>query len=143
MIDVIKFVVKRWYYGRRFKKSSWMVIARRNRLLVYMFLTQWLHWAENGAGKHSIFSRGSGLCVAWEHWCHSYYPSRFLLPRCLLDIIRAEFDNPSFPFGGAGQYSYESAHKTMHLNTRRITWAKKMAKIFWDGESFMDGEGRS
>lgn len=143
MIEDIKFMVKRWYYGRRFKKSTWMAIPRRNRLLMYMFLTQWLHWVENGAGKHTVFNRTEGLCVLWMCWCVNYYPSRVFLPSYMKDILAAEFKNPSFPFGGAPRYRYECAHKTMHQNELRIEWVKKMVKIFWDGESFVDGEGRS
>lgn len=85
------------------------------------FLTDWLHWAENGAAESEPYFRRVGLCTnASLFQAHAVYA-------CveLREILDTQFNERSvlFPFG-EDAYTAARAAGTQHLDPDRLAWVR-------------------
>jgi hypothetical protein len=119
--------------------------AERVDKAIQLFCKAWLDWVNAGTPHGKVMlSTHMGMCDNLPYWMmeNGYnYDDRF----AALDVMCAEFHSrygtSSFPFsdpytpgGGAidtrgWQFQTERSEGTMHLNERRLAWAREKAAM--------------
>lgn len=96
------------------------------RNLFLQFCIEWLDWVKAGADEESIFTRREGLCGNFERYLasHSIEDDPFFF---LIDLFKKAELNSVFPFG-TERFSQDTMNETMHLDERRIVFAKKFIR---------------
>lgn len=99
--------------------------------MIKCFLNTWLNWVDSGAEKHRLFDRSTGLCSSLQRMMCDME----IFTATEISVTAHEFyimlDRQRTPFDCEVQeitYASECDKREMHLNPKRLAWARSKLK---------------
>ena len=106
-----------------------MEIEDQMRQILREFLTEWLKWAETEAPVHiPPFNPRLGLCASYAVWMHTKKFSEHNMRRLFVELsnmLKSQFENFAYPFGGKERFYKDESHGVMHMNHMRLAWTRQ------------------